>query len=103
MDYPAAAIALVEATSRAAGLVLPTVDLHEAALQTAAEIDGQVAASAEVAEVVRTLEEQYDAFVAEQSQPFGLGDPDLLPTADELGAELERYLANRRGDEPPVI
>ena len=103
MDYPAAAIALIDATSTAAGLVLPTADLREAAQQTAADIDGQVAASSEVAEVVRTVEEQYDAFVAEQRQPFGLGDPDLLPTADELGAELERYLASRRGDEPPVI
>jgi predicted ATP-grasp superfamily ATP-dependent carboligase len=100
MEYPSAAVALLDATSRAAGLVLPTEDLRAAAERTATEIDAQVAASAEVAEVVRAVEDQYDAFLAEQQ---GLGAE--LPTADELGAELERYLADqtRRREDPPAL
>jgi hypothetical protein len=40
---------------------------------------------------VRTLEEQYDASAATSE----------LPTADELGAELERFLASQpRPDDP---
>jgi predicted ATP-grasp superfamily ATP-dependent carboligase len=106
LEYPAAAVALLDATSRITGLALPTADLIEAAQQTAADIDAQVASSSEVAEIVRAVEEQYDAFLAEQRQPSTLGDPDQLPTADELGAELERYLANqtrRREDPPPAF
>jgi hypothetical protein len=98
-------VALLDATSRLTGLALPTADLIEAAQQTAADIDAQVASSSEVAEIVRAVEEQYDAFLAEQRQPSTLGDPDELPTADELGAELERYLANqtRRREDPPAF
>jgi PAC2 family len=105
MEYPSAAVALIDATSRVAGLVLPTADLREAAARTGADIDAQVAASTEVAEVVRAVEEQYDAFLEEQRHPSGLGDPNLLPTADELGAELERYLADhtRPREDPPSI
>ncbi len=105
LDYPAAAVALLDATSRITGLALPTADLIEAARQTGADIDAQVASSSEVAEIVRAVEEQYDAFLAEQRQPSTLGDPDELPTADELGAELERYLANqtRRREDPPAF
>jgi predicted ATP-grasp superfamily ATP-dependent carboligase len=105
LDYPAAAVALLDATSRLTGLALPTADLIAAAEETATEIDAQVASSSEVAEIVRAVEEQYDAFLAEQRQPSTLGDPDELPTADELGAELERYLANqaRRREDPPAF
>ena len=52
---------------------------------------------------MHALEEQYDAFVARR-----VGRADLLagrrgfPTADELGAELERFLADhsKGGDQP---
>lgn len=103
MDYPSAAVALIDATARATGLVLPTVEIRDAAARTAAEIDAQVAASSEIAEVVRAVEDQYDTFLTEQRDPSGLGDPDLLPTADELGAELERFLATRHGEDPPAL
>jgi len=100
LEYPAAAVALLDAVSRASGLVVPTSDLREAAARTEADIAAQVAASPEVAEVVRAVEAQYDSFLAEQS--FGMADAGQLPTADELGAELERYLASRRGEDPPL-
>jgi len=97
MDYPAAAEALLDAVARATGLSLPTDALRQAADVTRAAIDGQVAASTEVAAVVSQLETQYDAFVAQRGQPLLAPDGSALPTADELGAELERFLAEQSG------
>ncbi len=88
-DYPEAAAVLVENIAAAAGLRLDPDGLREAAVTTRTEIDAEVAKSAEVAAVVGQLERQYDALIA---NPEGMVD---LPTADELGAELERYLADR--------
>jgi hypothetical protein len=86
----------------ASGLSIPTAALRTAAEETQAQIDEQVAGSAEVAAVVQALEQQYDAYVG------GTGRGDLLagrgagfPTADELGAELERYLADHTKDSDP--
>jgi len=101
-EYPDAAAALVDQVSAATGLTLPTSALRLAAEQTRGQIDEQVAASSEVAAVVKALEDQYDAYVG------GTGRGDLLagrgsgfPTADELGAELERFLAEQgKGGDP---
>ena len=97
--YPAAAAALVHAVERVSGLTLPTAALAEAAAETRRMIDEQVAESAEVQAVVHALEEQYDTFVAGRGGL--LGDETRLPTGDELGAELERFLADqqRPGDQ----
>ena len=61
---------------------------------TRTAIDEQVAQSAEVAAVVTALEEQYDSFVAGRGRSLLAGDAEL-PSADELGAELERFLAEQ--------
>jgi hypothetical protein len=96
--YPEAAAALVQAVAKVSGLALPSDALAVAAAETRRLIDEQVADSAEVQDVVRGLEEQYDAFVAGRSALTAGGGP--LPTGDELGAELERFLADqpRPGD-----
>jgi hypothetical protein len=97
-EYPAAAAALLAEVARAGDLVLP-LDLLEAAAATAREaIDEQVAGAPEVAEVVQALENQYDAFLAGRGVSL-LDDADL-PSADELGAELERFLAEQSQDPP---
>lgn len=95
-DYPAAAEVLVQSLSRISGLVLPTDALATAAAETRRMVDEQVAQNDEVAAVVRALEEQYDAFVAGRGRSL-LADGAALPTADEIGAELERFLAEQRG------
>ena len=64
--YPAAAVTLLESVQRATGLVLPGDALREAARRTDLEIARQVEGSAEVAEVVQALEQQYDAFAADR-------------------------------------
>jgi len=48
-----------------------------------------------VTEVVRSLEEQYDALNA--NRPGLLADQaENMPTADELGAQFERFLAEQQ-------
>jgi predicted ATP-grasp superfamily ATP-dependent carboligase len=94
--YPAAAVTLMESIQRATGLMLPGDALREAARRTDEEIARQVEGSDEVAEVVRSLEEQYDSFSADRDGLLG-GDPDSMPTAEELGAEFERFLAEQQG------
>ena len=98
-EYPAAAAALLAEVSKASGLTLPLDALDEAAATTRAAIDEQVEGSPEVAAVVQALENQYDAFVSGRGASL-LVDESSLPTADELGAELERFLAEQSQDPP---
>lgn len=96
--YPAAAAQLVREVARNGPLALPVDALDEAAVQTRKALDEQVAGAPEVAEVVRQLEQQYDAFVEGRGRSLlasGISEADL-PTADELGAELERFLAEQQ-------
>ncbi|MEU3016102.1 MULTISPECIES: PAC2 family protein [unclassified Nocardiopsis] len=101
--YPRSAIAALEYVAGATGLALSTEAMEEVAAATDVEIAEQVAASEEVQRVVANLERQYDDIMSSRSEegggPTPLTDDDSgLPTADELGAELERFLAEREGD-----
>ncbi|GAA3735313.1 proteasome assembly chaperone family protein [Salinactinospora qingdaonensis] len=102
-EYPHAAVAALRYVAERTGLVLPTDTLLEQARETDAEIEQQVAASEEIQRVVRSLEQQYDDFMTAReglSGSLASEDGAGLPTAEELGAELERYLAERdRGSE----
>ncbi len=101
-EYPAAAEVLLTAVSRLSGLALSTAALGEAAEAMRATIDDQVARTDEVAAHVRGLEEQYDVLMRSREGQGLLADGSPLPTADELGAELERFLAEQsRPDNPP--
>jgi predicted ATP-grasp superfamily ATP-dependent carboligase len=99
--YPAAAVTLLESVQRATGLVLPGDALREAARRTDLEIARQVEGSEEVAEVVRALEQQYDAFAADRENLLA-GD-EQVPTAEELGAQFEQFLAEQQGRENPEL
>ena len=97
-DYPAAAEALLKQVSTSASLAFPLSALAEAAAAVASKIDDQVGASPEVAQVVDALEHQYDAFVAAQEIRSLLARDEDLPSGEELGAEFERFLAQRDED-----
>ena len=101
--YPAAAVTLLDSIERASGLMLPGDALREAARRTDLEIARQVEGSAEVAEVVQALEQQYDAFARDRENLLASGEQ--VPTAEELGAQFEQFLAEQhgqqRGDTPP--
>jgi hypothetical protein len=102
--FPAAAEELLARLSRSTGLLLPTGSLRQAAGAVRGEIDKQVAAAEDAGAMVRMLEQQYDAYARARGRSAlttAEAEPETpLPTADELGAELERFLAehNRRGD-----
>jgi predicted ATP-grasp superfamily ATP-dependent carboligase len=100
--YPAGAVKLLESVTALTGLDVPDDALREAARRTDAEINRQVEASSEVAEVVQALEQQYDA-VAEAGTRGDLldGDPENMPTAEELGEQFERFLAEQQGPANP--
>ncbi|HCT81005.1 MAG TPA: proteasome protein [Micromonosporaceae bacterium] len=94
-DYPQAAELLLASVSRATGLLLPVDELREAAERVRAEVERQLTDNMQASAVVRALEEQYDAFMRGRGGNL-LTEPTPLPTADELGAELERFLAEHR-------
>ncbi|MTD57075.1 PAC2 family protein [Amycolatopsis sp. RM579] len=95
--YPAAGVTLLGSISRMTGLSIPDEALVESARRTDSEIARQVAESDEVAEVVAALERQYDAFVdAKDKENLLAGDVTQMPTAEELGAEFERFLAEQQ-------
>jgi hypothetical protein len=93
--YPAASLALLQSVTELTGLALSTGPLEESARQVAAEIDKQVSASEEVVAVVQALEVQYDAYLAGAKRSLLAEMGGSLPTADELGAELETFLAQQ--------
>ncbi len=93
--YPSAALHLLEAVAKATGLNLPDGDLREASREADAEIDRQVAESKKVADVVRALERQYDTFMEASDKESLLAESvEHMPTAEELGNQFERYLAD---------
>ncbi|WP_041832681.1 proteasome assembly chaperone family protein [Actinoplanes sp. N902-109] len=96
--YPAAAELLIESVANTTGLVLPTAALHEAAGEVRTEVDKQVADDEQATRLVSSLEAQYDAFLRGREGNL-LAEPGSdLPSADELGAELERFLAEQTKD-----
>jgi predicted ATP-grasp superfamily ATP-dependent carboligase len=95
--YPAAAVTLLEALGESTGLVINAAGLSDSAKRTNAEITRQVAESAEVAQIVEALERQYDTFT-EASENLLVANGDEVPSADELGAEFERFLAEQQRD-----
>jgi len=100
--YPAAAVTLLESVQRSTGLSLPVDALREAAHRTDLEIARQVEGSEEVAEVVQALEQQYDAYAAgDNGDQLELEEPENMPTAEELGAQFERFLAEQQGRSDP--
>ncbi|QUQ72251.1 proteasome assembly chaperone family protein [Kutzneria sp. CA-103260] len=99
-SYPTAAVTLLEHVVRATGLSLPDDSLRESARRAAVEIDRQVNESAEVADVVRALERQYDTFAEAAAKPSLLSDVlEQMPTADELGDQFEQFLAEQSPNE----
>ncbi|MEV0264401.1 PAC2 family protein [Streptomyces sp. NPDC050617] len=100
-SYPDAALTALEAVTAATGLVLPSAAhaLRTEALRTQEEIERQIGeGDEELVALVRGLEHQYDAVAGSEARGNLVAEPVELPSADELGAEFERFLADREGD-----
>lgn len=98
-SYPQAAQRALESLQERTGLELEPELLDEDARTAAEEIQRQLDESDEVQALVAALEEQYDEFVASRAEGITIDGP--LPTAEELAAEFEHFLAQQRRDLPP--
>ena len=98
--YPAASVSLLEHLERLTGLHLPTESLREAAEAHRTEVDEQIGRSTENTAVVAALEQQYDAFTAAREGTDLLGGSGEVPSAEEIGAEFERFLADQDRKRP---
>ncbi|OYO22026.1 PAC2 family protein [Enemella dayhoffiae] len=91
--FPQAAIAALERINAATGLDLPLTGLPERRDTNLAEISTEMQGSEEVQQVVAQLEQQYDQAQAQTERH--------VPSADEIGAELERFLAEQDTKDKP--
>ena len=85
--YPAATLTLTRSLNSATGLAVPLSPLEKASASNMADIAEEMQGSSEVQELVATLEQQYDTLQAER--------PERVPSAEEIAAEFERFLADR--------
>lgn len=97
-DYPPAAAAMISALRDATALALPTDGLDLASAVVRQQIDAQVSANPELTEMVSTLETAFDEF----TERMRVVPPteQQLPSADEIGAQFEDFLAGLTGSEP---
>jgi predicted ATP-grasp superfamily ATP-dependent carboligase len=89
--FPEATLRLTRSLNSATGLAIPVEPLEKASATTMSEIAEEMSGSAEVQELVATLEQQYDALAGDEES--------RMPSADEIGAEFERFLAEHDKDE----
>lgn len=100
MDYGDAAMAALEAITGLTGLAIPTQELAAIAGLHRAEIARQVSENEEVGEVIHGLEQQYDAFdEGRRRRSLLAAEMNSLPSADEIGAELEQFLRSTEDDD----
>lgn len=99
-EYPTAAVTALESISAATGLIFPADHLREEAQEFIAKIDSQLESNQELARLVTNLEERHDQYMQGNPLRSPLTDEDgELPSADEIAAELENFLAIRRDGE----
>lgn len=96
--YAPAALEALRRVEHVTGLSLRAHDLEEPAHAAAEEIAARATGSDEIREVVADLERRYDSFVAAHGGANLLAQPVAIPSADELGAAFEEFLAAQ--DEP---
>jgi hypothetical protein len=94
-DFPAAAIAALDSISVATGLVFDSDVLRDENREYLEKVDDQVGGSDELTTMLQNLENRYDAYMAGSTHAQPIIHTGDLPSADELAAELERFLANR--------
>lgn len=98
-NYPPAAIVGLSKVEAVTGLDFEVFELTESAQNALEEVTRQIEQSAEAQEMVNALENQYDAFMATHAAGSLLATEEAIPSADELGAEFEKFLAQLSDDD----
>lgn len=104
-ELPQTALVAMEHLSLAAKLSLPSDRLRELSLNVQGQIDEQASANPEIQMMIHRLEESYDANASRGFSALPLSEraAGRVPSRDEIGAEIEAYLArlnNDSGHEP---
>jgi hypothetical protein len=97
IDYPPAALALIDALVDRTGLSIDADGLRSRQGDALAEIEEQIEQQGGL-EVLSGLEEQYDAFTRGAAESLLASDEDL-PSGDELADQFEQFLARQRKNE----
>jgi hypothetical protein len=103
VEFPRAALRLLEETAIAGDLDVDLLALAVAADDSDREIDQQVSTNPENVEAVRALEEQYDAVVRGAESALQMADASAMadepiPSGDEIAAQLEAFLREMDDD-----
>jgi hypothetical protein len=92
VQFPQAVKAVLESLMDDAGLRIPLGDIAAEIVENNELIDAEVAGSGETSELVAALEDAFDT-AHDRATP--------VPTADEIAAEFEKFLADREQDQNP--
>ena len=97
LPYPEASCVLLDALAEVAGIAIDKSTLEEAATLARERLDELAGNNPQSQALVRQLEAQVDAEGDEDGGWDASGDQPWsdLPSADELGAEVERYLRDQ--------
>jgi hypothetical protein len=98
-EYPAAILAALDSIAVATGRVFAGDDLRDQNRDYLEKVTEQVSGNDELMGMLQGLEERYDSYMAGSTQATPIIHTGDLPSADELAAELERFLANRPSDD----
>jgi predicted ATP-grasp superfamily ATP-dependent carboligase len=95
-EYPKAALTAFELISAASGLVFPTDSLREQNDKFERKLNQQVSENEDLGRMVANLEQGYRNERVGPVQAAVRRPEQDLPSADDIAAQLEDYLANRR-------
>ena len=93
-EHPGVAVAALEAIGIATGLALTRDEMREASRDFLTKIEQQIEGNDELNRMVLGLEERYDSYMAGSPLRSSLITDGDFPSADELAAELELFLAS---------
>jgi predicted ATP-grasp superfamily ATP-dependent carboligase len=91
---PKAALALVRKLEGLVGVAVDATDLEDAAADYDRQVNAAVQSDPDVQAFVEQLEQAAGAEASESSGP--------LPSGDTIARELQRFLRQRGGEEPPA-
>ncbi len=94
IDYPSAAVALLDAITDRTGLRIDIEELRLRQGTALAEIEQQIR-DQDGGELLSGLEQQYDAFTRGAAESL-LANDEELPSGDELARQFEQFLARTR-------
>lgn len=98
IEYPPAAVTLLDAIAEVSGLTIPTAALRDSGGEVLTKVDEQVEQAPQLQEAIAGMEKAFDA----ESGQLGLNQagqvPESeLPVADTLASEVEEFLRGMGG------